>query len=354
MTAPAGGRDLAQSGKAAGRVLVVLGGVAAAYVAAQLVMALVLSLFVSGSLRDGYKVDGLNGEGVYLAYASLASLAAFIAMTALIVKLVYRRRPVDRALIVLAGYAGACIAASVLLAFIYSLAYVRSIVSGTDSHAATALSYLGMLSGFVLLGIKLVAVVALLPAMAIIIYAERRGIRSALFYGAAGAVVPQLVGVVFLILMLSTNPQMDAFAVPVWVMIFGPPGLVGGIAYWAIAGRRASGPNAPDPHPAPAGQLLGHELARSGRRMLYSRPMNTAADGIGDPFTEAGFRALARQGLHAAPSQAIFDPRSGRAWGPGDWDLNPELKGDLAVMAAAAAGRRAGADRAARRSSPSC
>lgn len=49
-------------------------------------------------------------------------------------------------------------------------------------------------------------------------------------------------------------------------------------------------------------------------------------------FTEAAFRALARRGLHKAPSPAIFDPRSGQAFGPSDWDLNPELKGDLAVM----------------------
>lgn len=57
-------------------------------------------------------------------------------------------------------------------------------------------------------------------------------------------------------------------------------------------------------------------------------PSHAAAD----PFTEPGFRALAREGLDAAPSPAIFDPRSGRALGPSDWDLNPELKGDLAVM----------------------
>jgi 8-oxo-dGTP pyrophosphatase MutT (NUDIX family) len=51
-----------------------------------------------------------------------------------------------------------------------------------------------------------------------------------------------------------------------------------------------------------------------------------------DPLTEAGLRALARRHLLAEPSQAIFDPRSGRALGPSDWDLNPEFKGDLAVM----------------------
>jgi 8-oxo-dGTP pyrophosphatase MutT (NUDIX family) len=61
--------------------------------------------------------------------------------------------------------------------------------------------------------------------------------------------------------------------------------------------------------------------------------MDTALEDIAGPFTEAGFRALARRGLHASPSEAVFDPRSGLALGPGDWDLDPELKGDLAVMA---------------------
>jgi 8-oxo-dGTP pyrophosphatase MutT (NUDIX family) len=61
--------------------------------------------------------------------------------------------------------------------------------------------------------------------------------------------------------------------------------------------------------------------------------MDTPFSDIADPFTEAGFRSLALRGLNDAPSEAIFDPRSGQALGPSDWDLNPELKGDLAVMA---------------------
>ena len=60
--------------------------------------------------------------------------------------------------------------------------------------------------------------------------------------------------------------------------------------------------------------------------------MDMPLDNIANPFSEAGFRALAQPGLHAAPSPAIFDPRSGKAFGPGDWDLNPELRSDLAVM----------------------
>src|SRR5262245_41137166 len=60
--------------------------------------------------------------------------------------------------------------------------------------------------------------------------------------------------------------------------------------------------------------------------------MDMALNDSADPFTAAGFSALARRGLNAAPSEAIFDPRSGRALGPSDWDLNPEFMGDMAVM----------------------
>ena len=67
--------------------------------------------------------------------------------------------------------------------------------------------------------------------------------------------------------------------------------------------------------------------------MSMDAPFEPRAEPSVDPFTEAGFRARARGGLLAAPSQAIFDPCTGRALGPGDWDLNPEFKDDLAVMA---------------------
>jgi 8-oxo-dGTP pyrophosphatase MutT (NUDIX family) len=61
--------------------------------------------------------------------------------------------------------------------------------------------------------------------------------------------------------------------------------------------------------------------------------MDMPLDDIADPFSATGFRARARHGLYTAPSPTIFDPRSGKAFGPSDWDLNPELRGDLAVMA---------------------
>lgn len=49
-------------------------------------------------------------------------------------------------------------------------------------------------------------------------------------------------------------------------------------------------------------------------------------------LTADGFRALARDRLHHEPSDALFDPRSGKAIGRSDWDLDPTLSADLAVM----------------------
>jgi len=59
-----------------------------------------------------------------------------------------------------------------------------------------------------------------------------------------------------------------------------------------------------------------------------------SAQDAADPYSEAGLRTRMRCGLLTDPSPAIFDPRSGRALGPSDWDLNPEFKDDLAVMQA--------------------
>jgi 8-oxo-dGTP pyrophosphatase MutT (NUDIX family) len=72
--------------------------------------------------------------------------------------------------------------------------------------------------------------------------------------------------------------------------------------------------------------------------VLWSRamdmpPTESNSDAT-DLYSEAGLRDRMRRGLLAGPSQAIFDPRSGRALGPSDWDLNPEFKDDLAVMQA--------------------
>ena len=86
-----------------------------------------------------------------------------------------------------------------------------------------------------------------------------------------------------------------------------------------------------------------------GRREWYSRHGHAHRALTPWPRSPKPPSALWRAaGLLAQPSEAVFDPRSGQAWGPSDWDLNPELQGRLRRDGAAAAGGGAGADRAAR------
>lgn len=49
-------------------------------------------------------------------------------------------------------------------------------------------------------------------------------------------------------------------------------------------------------------------------------------------FTEDAFRALIAGRLEPAPTEAVFDPRSGKSWRSSDWALNPELVADFAAM----------------------
>lgn len=58
--------------------------------------------------------------------------------------------------------------------------------------------------------------------------------------------------------------------------------------------------------------------------------MTTPASRPGDAVEALRARSVA--GLHPVPSDAIFDPRTGRAWGRSDFDLNPDLLADLAMM----------------------
>ncbi len=51
-----------------------------------------------------------------------------------------------------------------------------------------------------------------------------------------------------------------------------------------------------------------------------------------EPLTAEQFRVLAEGRLYRSPSDAVFDPRSGRTWGRSDFDLNPDMLADFAVM----------------------
>lgn len=66
---------------------------------------------------------------------------------------------------------------------------------------------------------------------------------------------------------------------------------------------------------------------------LYDRAMRAETPNEDrDGLTEAWFRGKAARALHRMPAGSIFDPRSGKAWGPSDFDLNPDLLADLGVM----------------------
>jgi 8-oxo-dGTP pyrophosphatase MutT (NUDIX family) len=56
------------------------------------------------------------------------------------------------------------------------------------------------------------------------------------------------------------------------------------------------------------------------------------ADRSTPTLTRDVIRAHALSRLLPAPADTIYDPRSGRARGRTDWDLDPELAADLAVM----------------------
>ncbi len=60
------------------------------------------------------------------------------------------------------------------------------------------------------------------------------------------------------------------------------------------------------------------------------RPASPANDQ--NAFSEPWFRARAAAVLHRAPSDSLFDARTGRSWGPSDFDLNPEMLAEFGGM----------------------
>jgi hypothetical protein len=198
-------------------VLIVIGGVVAAFLLAQLATFAVLGLFLPRSATGGgYRVDYLRGEGFYLAIANFAGLAAFLLSVALIVGVVYRRRPVERVLVIMAGYAAASVAAGFAIALVFSSAGLKGAVMPTF---AGAIERLGEFYVLTVLVSAFVLALAAVPSAALIFFAERRSERSTFFYAAAGTCV----GLLFF-------------------GVFAPAGLIAGLIYWAVAGRHAGKP----------------------------------------------------------------------------------------------------------------
>jgi hypothetical protein len=86
---------------------------------------------------------------------------------------------------------------------------------------------------------------AALPAAAIITFAELRDIRSPWFYAAMGvcAAAAVVLGVAVAILLTNGGKATDWTATAVSlggiILVFAVPGVVGGLTYWAKAGRDA-------------------------------------------------------------------------------------------------------------------
>ena len=93
---------------------------------------------------------------------------------------------------------------------------------------------------------------ALLPAAAVILYAEPRGVRSPVAYALLGVLVAvvSVVGAVVVVDLVTYRPSYPARVTPpaevirqlaLGCLLFVIPGLCGGLTYWAKAGRHAGG-----------------------------------------------------------------------------------------------------------------
>jgi hypothetical protein len=204
------------------RIVLVVAGVCASAAVAQRAAFSVLRLLLEPNADAGLGGSSPGGTNINAALAYLSAVATFILLSALTVKAVYWRRPIDRALTILCAYVCACVGAGVAFALVYVSLSLRS-------------GYLPTLTGAVMMALVLatwIAIFALPTALAVLIATEQKGIRSPLFYTATG-IFAALIGYAIYLLVLGDLAGITA----VWILI--APGIVGGLIYWALAGRNA-------------------------------------------------------------------------------------------------------------------
>lgn len=101
----------------------------------------------------------------------------------------------------------------------------------------------------------LVAILALLPAALVSWYAERKGKRSAIFYGGAGALVSLVALGIFAAVLALRDPSSASLepmgnvggtlaVIAATAAFFALAGVAAGLTYWAIAGRTTGSPPA--------------------------------------------------------------------------------------------------------------
>lgn len=135
-----------------------------------------------------------------------------------------------RLLIMAFGFFVACIVTGSALAFmtnIFTPGDVRAI-GDFDTMAGIAIAVLAVAS--------ITAYAAMVPAMFIVLYAEIRSRRDWLFYCLAGGATALLT-----LSFVLMNPQQAGGPSAEFIAIAIVAGMLGGVAYWLVAGHAAGG-----------------------------------------------------------------------------------------------------------------
>jgi hypothetical protein len=140
----------------------------------------------------------------------------------------------QRVTAILAGYLAACLAASLVFSVVLAAKYSDSIGKGA-----------GLLIGGTVLIAIYAAILALLPGLLGIIHAERTGVTSILYYAVGGALTGIVAYGLFALLLIWSAGTAKGFVsgdpaqfLLSWIVLFGAPGLAGGLVYWLVAGRK--------------------------------------------------------------------------------------------------------------------
>jgi hypothetical protein len=153
---------------------------------------------------------------------------------------------VRRAIAMGGGYIAASLVAGAIIAAAMVWSPGREIGPVDLEIVQVTVFFLGIVS-------SLVAILALLPAALVSWYAERRGKRSAIFYGGAGALVSLVALGIFMAVLIVRDASKGVLtpmdnvagflvAVAASAAFFALAGVAGGLTYWLIAGRTTGSP----------------------------------------------------------------------------------------------------------------
>ncbi|WP_099866979.1 hypothetical protein [Pararhizobium haloflavum] len=117
-----------------------------------------------------------------------------------------------------------------------ALAFLTRVITPEDVRTlGSNETVMGLMVGILAVA-AVVAYAAMLPAMFIVLFAEIRRKRDWLFYCASGALIA-----VLCLSFVLLNPQQDSAPSLQFFAIVVVAGMLGGVAYWLVAGRQAGG-----------------------------------------------------------------------------------------------------------------